>query len=719
MKKALKLLSAILCLAMVFSMFAALPTSAAVSAQNLIQYPDFTLKDDGKISGWNFDSNYDQDSYAVETDEDGSSVLVIDKLSQDHNFNLGTTGVTNLSVDKFYKLSVWIKMDENSLGKYTYASWATASILLKEKSSNRYNISDIFPTADKNGVWKEYSIIISGENFYTEENSYTELSFYTAGTACKYYFKNPSITEYDPDVIDEVAKIETSNLISNSDFSQYDGTADATTTNRFTGFTISSKGTLAANHEQATVTLNGRETTAAKITSADPNNNGFQAFFNPKIDKTKDYRLSMWVMLTPADVKDETTGTWVSGTGWDVDGSISLMAGKQNGNIKKTVAIAETKNVWQYVELLVDSEWHSANVWTDGIRFGITTWGCDFNIYMTDVRVEEFIGDVVCSAPENILDNGDFEIYDETTNKFSGWNVTLWQTGTITTACADGISGNALKYIATNIAHTGEVKRSITIDPAFDYKVVVHVKTENSEDVIFSNPDTTWNLLYFQATAGTVTAKSDEIKYADDWQKIELTVTDIPEGTTTMQLRMFAGQVRGTVLLDDISVTPILGGRITANRANAKSGDTVIVTVNPDWGKKLAENGLTYLASGATECVAITDNKSDAYTTQVGDDEVERKVYTSVASDNPNIYQFAMPQNADVVISAVFEDIALVAGDIDWDGAVNVLDIVRLKKYIGGIEVQINTDNATLESETAEIDGLDLTILRQILLGIN
>jgi len=78
-----------------------------------------------------------------------------------------------------------------------------------------------------------------------------------------------------------------------------------------------------------------------------------------------------------------------------------------------------------------------------------------------------------------------------------------------------------------------------------------------------------------------------------------------------------------------------------------------------------------------------------------------------------------MPQNADVVISAVFEDIALVAGDIDWDGAVNVLDIVRLKKYIGGIEVQINTDNATLESETAEIDGLDLTILRQILLGIN
>ena len=130
MKKALKLLSAILCLAMVFSMFAALPTSAAVSAQNLIQYPDFTLKDDGKISGWNFDSNYDQDSYAVETDEDGSSVLVIDKLSQDHNFNLGTTGVTNLSVDKFYKLSVWIKMDENSLGKYTYASWATASILL-------------------------------------------------------------------------------------------------------------------------------------------------------------------------------------------------------------------------------------------------------------------------------------------------------------------------------------------------------------------------------------------------------------------------------------------------------------------------------------------------------------------------------------------------------------------------------------------------------------
>ena len=100
MKKALKLLSAILCLAMVFSMFAALPASAEVSAENLIQYPDFTLKDDGTISGWSFDSNNkENDSYAIETDEDGCDAIVIDKVSRDHNFNLGTTNLTNLSED--------------------------------------------------------------------------------------------------------------------------------------------------------------------------------------------------------------------------------------------------------------------------------------------------------------------------------------------------------------------------------------------------------------------------------------------------------------------------------------------------------------------------------------------------------------------------------------------------------------------------------------------
>ncbi len=657
MKKALKLLSIILCLAMVLSMLPILPTSAEVSAENLIQYPDFTLTDDGKISNWSFETNNANDSYAVETDEDGFNTLVIDKVGRDNNFTLNTSKITKLSADKFYKVSVWIKMDNNSLGKYEYASWAIGTISLKEKNSKRYSITKIFPTADIKGVWKEYSIIISGEDFYTQTSTYTDFSFYSYGMACKLYFKNPSIVEYDPAVVENVAKIEIANLISNSDFSQYDSTADATTTNRFTGFTIDSKGTLAANHEQATVTLNGRETTAAKITSADPNNNGFQAYFNPKIDKTKDYRFSMWVMLTPADVKDETTGTWVSGTGWDVDGSISLMAGKQNGNIKKTIAIAETKNVWQYVELLVDSEWHSADVWTDGIRFGITTWGCDFNIYITDVRLEEVIGNVSAVNAENVLKNGDFEIYDETANNFSGWTLNgAWQSS-ISMGCAEGITGNALKYTATNIAHTGGITGNAVIDPKYDYKVVFYAKTENSDTVKFSNPTNNWNQLYFKATAGTVSVTSEEILYDTDWQKFELIVSDIPENTTTMELKLYAAQIKGIILLDDISVTPILGGSISVNRENAGVGDLVYVTVTPDAGKKLASNGLTYTVSDVAESVAICDKKTDIYTLFKGDDGVERKVYTSVAPNNCNIYYFVMPEGADVVVSAVFEDI--------------------------------------------------------------
>lgn len=720
MKKALKFLSIILSLAMVLSMFAMLPISAA-EPTNLIQFPNFVLNENGKIEGWTFDTNNDS-TYTIEENDDGYNTVVINSPTQDHMFNLGTTEISYLKADKYYKFSVWMKFDANADGNYGYHDWGSTSFILKEKSSNRYYIANADPTAALKGVWKEYSIIISGENFYTsDEKTYTELSLYSSATRCKLSLKKPSIVEYNPDVADEVATIEPTNIITNGEFSQYDGDASATASNRFTGYTIDYKGTYAINHEQVTDTVDGKETTAAKITYQRQSANlAVTSYFKPKVDKTKNYRIGAWIKLTNADVYDEETQKWVDGTTWNTDGSVALSVAKQNdqdASYRKTVAVSKTKDKWQYVSMMVDSEWLS-NIWDSQIRVGVRVYACALNVYITGVTVEEFVGNVEAANAESVITNGDFETYNETTNKFAGWNISLWQTGTISTERADGISGNALKYIATNKDHTGEVKKSVTIDPAYDYRVTAYVKTESAEGAVFDNPDTTWNLLHIRATAGTAAVRSSEILYSDDWQKIELTVSDIPEGTTSLEFKLFAGQVKGIVLLDNISVVPITGGSVSVNRSNAAAGDTVYVTVNPDWGSRLAENGLTYLANGATESVAITESKAEVYTFQTGKDGVDRKVYTAVASDNPNLYQFTMPEKADIVVSAVFEEIAAIAGDANWNGTVDILDLIRVKKYLAGIDVNINLENATLETEIEGVDGNDLAALRRILLGV-
>ncbi len=726
MKKALKFLSVILCLAMVFSMFTVLPISAEEEPVNLIKNPRFNLGNNGKVEGWALTSN-NNSSYTVEENEDGYNTVIINSPTQDHYFNFGTENITKLNPNKYYKYSVWIKFDENSDGNYGYHSWGSTSLILKENTSARYRIAQADPTAALKGVWKEYSIIISGKDFYTQGSTRTEVSFYSSATRCKVYLKKPAIVEYNPDDISEVAPIETTNLITNSDFSQYDSTVDATTTDRFTGFKVDGKGTYALNHEQVTVNLNGSETTAAKITyQRQSANNAQSAYFSPEIDKTKNYRIGAWIKLTNADVYDEETQTWVDGTAWNTDGSVYLLVAKQNDqdeNYRKILAVTETKSEWQYLSMTVSSEWIS-NTYDNKIRVGVRVYACALNVYVTGITIEEFVGDIDLVNSENVAVNGDFEEYDESNNKFNGWTPGYNVSSTDENAKyritkSDGVSGNALTLIAMDNTSNITTYTNFKIDPSYDYEVTVYIKTgDASSSATFNNLNNNWNYLRIDAAADGVTVSSSDINKADGWQKISLLVSNLSETATTMKLTLNMHQVRGAATIDNVSVTPIIGGSISANRVNAKAGDLVYVKVNTDWGKRLAENGLTYLAKGATESVAITESKSEIYTNYKGDDGIERKVYTAVAPNNSNIYQFSMPEGVDITVSAVFEEIAALSGDADWNGEVNILDIIRIKKYLAGIEVNINLENAVLEDTTVDVDVLDLAALRKLILSL-
>lgn len=58
-----------------------------------------------------------------------------------------------------------------------------------------------------------------------------------------------------------------------------------------------------------------------------------------------------------------------------------------------------------------------------------------------------------------------------------------------------------------------------------------------------------------------------------------------------------------------------------------------------------------------------------------------------------------------------------IKGDVNTDNSLDVRDLVRLKKQLAGVEVEINSDMADIDDSGA-IDTTDLASLRKMLLGI-
>ena len=56
-------------------------------------------------------------------------------------------------------------------------------------------------------------------------------------------------------------------------------------------------------------------------------------------------------------------------------------------------------------------------------------------------------------------------------------------------------------------------------------------------------------------------------------------------------------------------------------------------------------------------------------------------------------------------------------GDVNHDGYLNILDLVRLKKHLAGIAVEIDEAAAELDGDSA-ITAADLTSLRKLLIKL-
>ncbi len=704
-----KSVSIILCIAFVISLFAVVPVIAA-EPSNLLKNPEleYTVSDDGVYSalGW---SKIDGITY--EDGEDGFNTAVITVTNTDTYTHFGTQDTVTLDTDKFYKFSVQVKVEartkDDGSTDFECLSWGNIRLVYQYNQAEVYLSEKI--TAKTDG-WKELSFIMYGGDEDLAQKAWADsrqFAIKSQGVRAKISIRKPSVTVYETNEIKNIARIENKNLITNGDFSAYNADGDSTTTNLFTGFHLESKGTKALSHERVEEIIPGLDaenaTYAAKISykSSELSKAHFRDIAG--FSKDKSYKLSMWIKVTENDDGNFTN---------ESRSKLNIRFDINNDAKKKSVTVATGKCDWQYVEMTLDSSLYSgvSSVWQKP-RAGIEIQYMQCNVYIANVKLEEFVGEVYCEKKEELLANGDFETYNEESGSFSNW--TYYCTGNTASEIhylerADGYFGNnAACLVSGDDTRNSNIHSKINIDPTKDYIFTAYIKTAPYKDTAWRCPS--WGSVDISITTAykiltMKTISSDRIDYVTDWMKISMVIKgdEIPDYTTALSLQINANQMRGLVYVDDVSFSLYTGGSISVNRTNAAAGDVVTVTADSDFDKVIAEGGLVYTytdASSNTVSVDITEKMEATYVenTAKGYSDVEYtgKIYSFIPSSNQEIYQFTMPAGADVTVSAKFVEAALgdAGASVDFDDANHYRMDAVLEKIPATIEASVYLSN--------------------------
>lgn len=706
MKKVLSLLSVTLSLVLIAATIFVVPTFAASGStvgKNLLANPElnYTANGDGTytVEGWTLPSNIEyKRTSRVYLDTDGETVIEMQSTDVDTATNFATATADKqtymLDANKNYKFTALVKIEAPDMAKDSTGATATfyhntgyygAYIYYQVGNSDNYRSAKRIYTSPSNS-WEEYSFIIKGSDIQQSQWQYFwGIKMY--GMRAKISVKSPCVTEYSGDALTVQEKLEPTNLLSNG----------------LSWMEHSTNSEVYVSHENTTVELNGVENVPAiKLTT----NNKYETYFSTiwlnnaslgerlKLSADKKYKFSAWVKMDKTDYNQWAT--------------YGIYAGFCNGNDEWATRseYCKTFGEWQKLECIIDVD---SFQWQYRVGVGLTAIAGD--LYIADIRLEEFVGDITVSeqnaAPQNTVTNGDFETYDADVVKFEGWSYFNGNKPQNVMSCGAGVSGNAYKFTSVDTNGCPTATQTIGIDNSLDYKASVMVKVEKS------SYDNSWGYaawgggirMIIKGNSDTFTAQTEALSaVTDGWVKLSVNITDIPSTTSSIIITLAIGSTKADVYFDDVTVTPMTGGTLNIDRTNAKSGDTVYLSAVADEGYYL--DSISY--NDGTTDTAITETVSDVVCATVSN---TYNTYSQIASDC--IYQFTMPAE-NITVKAIFKEILI--GDINGDEVLDIRDLVHLALYLGDDTTVIATVNADIDGN-GTIETADITALREILLN--
>ncbi len=706
MKKALTLLSVTLSLVLIAATIFVVPTFAASGStigENLLANPELNYTDNGDgtytIEGWTIPSNIEyKRTSRVYTDTDGKTVIEMQSTDIDTAANFATATANKqtymLDANKNYKFTALVKIEAPDMAKDSTGATATfnhntgyygAYIYYQVGNSDNYRSAKRIYTSPSNS-WEEYSFIIKGSDITQGQWQYFwGVKMY--GMRAKISIKSPCVAEYNGDTLTVQEKVEPTNLLPDGlSWMQHNINSEAY-----------------ASHENTTVELNGEENVPAiKLTT----NNEYITYFSTiwlkhdsvgtrlSLNADKKYKFSAWVKMDKTDYNQ-----------WAPYG---IYVGFCNGNDEWATKseYCKTFGEWQKLECIIDVD---SFQWQYRVGVGFTAIAGD--LYIADIRLEEFVGDITVSeqnaAPQNIVTNGDFETYDASVGRFAGWSYFNGNNAQNVMSCGEGINGNAYKFTSVDTNGCPTATQTISIDNSLDYKASVMVKVENSS-ATNNFGYASWGggiRMIIKGDSNTFTTQTEALSaVTDGWVKLSVNVTDIPSNTGSIIITLGIGATKADVYFDDVLITPMTGGTLNIDRTNANTGDTVYLSAVADEGYYL--DSISY--NDGTTDTAITETVSDVVCATVSS---TYNTYSQIASDC--IYQFAMPAE-NITVKAVFKEIII--GDINGDEVLDIRDLVRLTQYLDDNTTVIAEVNADVDGNGA-IEVTDVTALRETLLN--
>jgi len=467
------------------------------------------------------------------------------------------------------------------------------------------------------------------------------------------------------------------------------------------------------NANNSVTQKDGRNGYAAVLTDT---NTDHIVYFSQSVDldRTKDYRISFYVMAKSVDGLSVYVPSWGGAY-------IRASAGDYKVESEKITAAGRYKKL----SVIVKGSELPEDTNTVKVQFILQYLRGTF--YIDDASIVEYNGEP--DEPEILEDlyNVGFENWEANTP--DDWTKNIPNSTVNVTPSTDKKDGSkSLLFTSTNRNNVANVNQVINnIDPAYRYCLTAFAKTLGKPNVAYQGGGVKLRVQYKDSEGNTVSVSSSGMRELNDWTKLKL-YFQIPENAKDIRAVLMIDCVEGKVLFDSVALEKV-GNAIASQKGNFANGDFEIFYDGefPEWKFSNGgnnKNSITQEKGRTGKAAVIRDTNTDHILSLSQSVELDRSknykisFYVRPTSDDDTGFYVPSWGGAFIQLSAGdyvtasevitstsrYRKLSLIVNGSDLPENTSTVNISFVMKYMRGI---IHLDDAVIVEYNGEADEPD------------